>query len=176
MFRPEFEVGAVPEDGLRLWRAREAVRQSELRLAAQGASLAALEQRGQALVGWAVAGATALLSGLLIATLSVPIRCAAMSALVSLLLSATCALIVLWPSQWRTFGNPEVLVRSDRLSELEELETIALTAAASITANQARLKRAGRALTSGFLFFAFAPVAAAGAFRAKDYFIALGWV
>ena len=48
----EIEVGAVEGD-LRYWRAKEAVRQGEARLAAQAAIRTALEARATALTGWA---------------------------------------------------------------------------------------------------------------------------
>ncbi len=57
----DIEVGQIADPnvehggGLRLWRAREAVRNSELRLQAQAAALATLESRAQALVGWIAA-------------------------------------------------------------------------------------------------------------------------
>jgi hypothetical protein len=55
------EVGANIQDGdLRLWRAKEAVRQGELRLAAQAAIRTALEARATAITGWAAASFLAL--------------------------------------------------------------------------------------------------------------------
>jgi hypothetical protein len=49
---PEIEVGAAGSD-LRYWKAKEAVRQGEARLAAQASVRATLEARAAALTGWA---------------------------------------------------------------------------------------------------------------------------
>jgi len=52
----QIEVGASLADGdLRYWRAKEAVRQGELRLFEQAAIRTALEARATAITGWASA-------------------------------------------------------------------------------------------------------------------------
>lgn len=157
------EVGEVQADGLDYWRAKEAMRQGEARLAFQATALMALEARATSLVGWSVAGATAMVSALLIASLPQATAWAAAAALVSLTLAAMAGASVLRPGDWTPFGNPQALLNSTHKNELTDLQAMAGGLELARSSNADRLKRRGRALALGLLLLAATPaVAAAG--------------
>jgi hypothetical protein len=56
---PLAEVGAIGAD-LRYWRAKEAMRHTEVRMGVQAQATQALEARATAILGWSVAGVLAL--------------------------------------------------------------------------------------------------------------------
>lgn len=154
------DVGATPETGLRLARAKEAMRQAETRLAFQATSLSAMEARAQAVVGWAVAGATALTGGLLIAEVRPSLQFAGGAAWLSLVASASCGVLVLAPSTWKQFGEPRKVLGSTLSTELEDLEATADGLADGIDGNNRRLDRAAVWLRWSLGFFAASPIAA----------------
>jgi hypothetical protein len=154
--KPDAE-GKTAETGLALLRAKEALRFAEAALTFQGTSLVALETRAQAVVGWAVAGATALLSGLLLATLAAPIQWALGTAMVTLLVAAGFAGTALKPSPWTRVGNVRPAIRSPYESEREFTEAIALGLADGIDTNDARLNAAGRHLSRSIMLLIAAP-------------------
>ena len=165
----DIEVGQIEAEGLRFWRAKEALRQAELRLTAQAAALATFEARATSLVGWAVAGSTALVTAFVATTLAPELRFAAALAVALLFFAAWWGADVLRPSRWWTFGDPKAVLASTYSTELEELEAIAGGLANAISANEARLSSAGRLLKYGFILAAAAPpVALAG-------WVAAGW-
>lgn len=160
--KPErIEVGATPETGLRLWRSREAMRQAEARLTFQASALATFETRAQALVGWAVAGATALLGGLLIVEVSAYLRAAGGCALVALLASVWFGLQALRPGNWIFGGDVNALLDSPYQSELQEHEATARGMANGIEENDCRLDKAASKLGIALACFGAAPLAAA---------------
>jgi hypothetical protein len=171
----KFDAGATAEGGLRLWRAKEAMRQAELRLAGQAAALTTLESRAQAAIGWAVAGATALTGGLLIAELNLALRSAGVVALMFLLTSIWYGLEALCPQDdWVFFGSPAALLGSEYETEVEEHEATAEGLAGGITHNSKRLARVGNYLRRSLRLIALAPpaalLAAAGAAALQSSF------
>jgi uncharacterized membrane protein YhaH (DUF805 family) len=158
----EIEAGATG-DTLRLWQAREAIRQAELRLASQAASLQAFEARSTAALGWVAAGITAI-GGAALATLSIGHQFQALAisvAAIPLAISAFYALKVLWPKSWNVVGfDPDWLMNPRYESELEQTEAMALTYAESIKANGAFLNIAGAAMRRAWWWLLAAPTIA----------------
>lgn len=157
---PAIEVGETAADGLRYWRAKEAVRHGEARLTFQATALAALETRATSLVGWAAAGATAMVSALLLATLSRPGAWAASAALGALVLAAAAGVTVLWPRGWTPFGDPNGVLDSQETTELGDLEALAGGLGLAAAGNAKRLVSSGRLLTIGLGLLALAPACA----------------
>ena len=93
--RPAIEVGAIG-GSLRYWLAREGIRQGELRLAAQVASIQAMEARASSLLTWAVTIATALGAAVADSRYQAPAVCALVPAAAA---AFECA-IAMWPRAW----------------------------------------------------------------------------
>lgn len=152
------EVGAA--DGtLRFWQAAEGVRQAELRLTAQAASRAAIEQRGGAMAGWCNAGLLALGAGLFSnpddAQLAAIVVAAAF--LVAALISC---LLALQPREWGTVGYDWSQMQACAAdSELEQRELMAVGYAGAIAMNEARLHLTARHVRAATLGMALAPAA-----------------
>jgi hypothetical protein len=155
----DIELGQVADDGLRYWRAKEAVRQGELRLAAQTAALATFEARATSVVGLAVAGSTSLVALTTVVILPPGLRFGAVLAVLLLFLAAICGARVIGAGAWRAFGAPGSLLDSPYASELEELEAMAGGLALDIDSNETRLTGAGRRLGWGLRWAAAAPPA-----------------
>lgn len=153
------EVGAA-DDALRFWRSVEAVRQGELRLAAQAANRAAIEQRAGALAGWCNAGLLAL-GAAVFAKVTDAQLVAAIAAATLLAAALWFCLAALKPRSWGVAGyDPAHLVRWEEASELEIRERMAVGYADGIAMNDARLDLAGWCLRTASLFMAAAPVTA----------------
>lgn len=154
----------VPEGGgLRLWRAREAIRNAELRLQAQAAALATLESRAQALVGWIAAALTALVGAALLTTVPSELRWAAGGGGAALSVALVFAVATFNPGDWDVVGhNPADLVRSNWGAELYELEGMALSYAEGIGRNSARLEAVATRLRNALLAIVWAPFTACG--------------
>ena len=160
------EVGASTAEGnLRYWRAKEAVRQGELRLSAQAAVRAALEARATAITGWAAAGLLAL-SATGAAASDWAARIGVGVAFVILFSAAAACIHVARPRQdWSTTGYDPRLIADDKLgSELEFLEYIAYGLSPGIQTNNLHLIRTGAALRwAGWMLIA-SPIAGAISF------------
>lgn len=173
----EIEVGQVEAEGLRYWRAKEALRQAEARLTVQAAALATFEARVTSLVGWAVTGSTGLVAAVVVTTLAPSVRFAAAVAVVLLFIAAICGARVLRPSHWWTFGDPGRVLNSNLPTELEELEAISSGLAEAIASNETRLAEAGSRLRWGLGWAAGAPIAALAGWVAGGWYPVLtAWV
>jgi hypothetical protein len=149
------EVGAVDAD-LRLWLAKEAVRNGELLLASQLSNLTAMETRATALFGWSVPTILALGAAALNTRYTGPAIAAA-----SLLGGAAVACAHgLWPQKWRHAGyHPGEILNEKLTSELEVLESIAGGYAKGADLNNARLDQLADCLRFAWVFFIVSPVA-----------------
>lgn len=157
------EVGAADKQ-LRLWAAKEAVRQGELRLAAQAANLQAAEGRATSLFGWTNAGVlagAALFSShevnhqaLVIASLAAPA-----------FLTIGFCLVALWPTTWCETGTdiPWLLAQvAEDDSELRNLEAMAKAYGTALDENSRRLLRFSKLLRGAFISFAATAIVAVG--------------
>lgn len=157
------EVGAsLAEGNLRYWRAKEAVRQGELRLVAQAAVRTALEARATAITGWAAAGLLAL-SAAAAAAADWSARLG-VGVAASILFGAAAACIhVARPRQdWSMTGyDPRLIVGHASGTELEILESMADGISPGFQVNNAHIARTGTALRwAGWLLIA-SPIAGA---------------
>jgi hypothetical protein len=113
----DIEVGQVADTsvkdggGLRLWRAREALRQAEQRLQAQAAALATLEGRAQALVGWTATAITALGGAFFLTSAPVELRAAAAGGAVAMAAALFFAVSALAPGRWAVVGHDPDQIR-----------------------------------------------------------------
>ena len=163
----DIEVGQVADPtvkcggGLRLWRAREAMRQAELRLAAQAAALTTLEGRAQALVGWAAAAITALVGALFLTSAPQQLRIAAAGGAIAMAIALVFALKALAPMTWAVVGHdPIEILDANRDAELYDVEAMARGYSAGIAVNSARLTLASSRLNNSLCAVAYAPVTA----------------
>jgi len=141
----EIEVGAADND-LRLWRAKEAVRQGEGRLNAQAQARVALEGRGTATTGWASASLLALVAAGFASPAALPRIAIAATGLLFLTAAGLC-IAAIRPRDWAMVGyDPTVILDDDNKSELEALESVALGLSDGIQGNNRRLKRTGQLL------------------------------
>lgn len=154
------EVGAV-EGELRYWRAKEAIRQGEARLAAQAAVRTALEARATALTGWAAVSLLAATGAGFTATETRSFL-AALAASIVLFTAAAIGVHAARPRNWAMVGYDPSVITTDPLgSELEVLESIAAGLSPGIQDNNIRLDAMGLMLRwAGWLLLA-APVIAA---------------
>ena len=161
----QIEVGANIQDGdLRLWRAKEAVRQGELRLAAQAAIRTALEARATAITGWAAASLLALAAATAAVTGVAP-RAGTATAGAVLFVAAGMCIHVARPRDWAQAGYDPTVITGDTLgTELEVLESVAEGISPGIQRNNIRLEEMGKLLRwSGWLLIA-APILGAAAY------------
>jgi hypothetical protein len=164
---PQFEVGAT-DSNLRFWRAREALRQAELRLAAQAGLITAIEARATALMGWAVAAALAAVA----AYVAQPERATtpAAAAAAALALAFALALAAVWARCWATPGfEPAALLDSDLGSELEEIEAMTLGLGEGIRRNDRRLDQAAWLLRGAWIAFGTSPAVTFAAARLEAW-------
>jgi hypothetical protein len=146
--QPEIAVGAIGSE-LRYWRAKEAVRQAELRLSSQTDARRGFEARVTAMLGWIVAASSILTAGLLGSSHERAI--AAMSALIPLLAGAGLCIAMIWPSWWSNAGyDPDKITESGLGTELEILESMAAGYAAGIAHNENWLRRASLLMSAVF--------------------------
>lgn len=154
---PELIEVGLTQDGLRYWRAKEAMRQGELQLATQLAGVAGLQTRATAILGWTVAIALALSAAASAAHWRLPLAASA----VPVLLSAVCCVITLWPRDYSEPGwRPSVLMDMSYGTELEILESLAQGYDTGIRANDAALRRRARWLRAAWVLFLAAPLVA----------------
>ena len=156
---PGWEVGA---DGtsLRYWLAVEGMRQAELRLAAQTASIEAMESRATSILTWSVTIALALAAAILDPRYRIP----ATAALVPALLAAGCCTMALWPRAWDAAGHRlSDMTRRDYGTELEHREAIGSGLDAAAEENHRRLMRFARRLKGAWCMLILTPLAAGAA-------------
>lgn len=141
------EVGANIQDGdLRLWRAKEAVRQGELRLTAQAAIRTALEARATAITGWAAASLLALAAATAAVT-GVALRAGGVTAGLVLFSAAGMCIHAARPRDWAQTGyDPTVIIDDTLGTELEVLESMAGGISPGIQRNNTRLEEMGKFL------------------------------
>ena len=141
------DVGAAVSDGkLRLWKAKEAVRQGELRLAAQATARTALEARATALTGWAAAGLLALVGGAAATTDRLAWAAAAIAG-TPLFASAAVGVYAGSPRVWSLAGyNPQQIAQDALPTELEVLESSAKGILPKIDRNEFNLTDISRQL------------------------------
>jgi hypothetical protein len=153
----ETEVGAAGGD-LRYWLAKEALRQSEARLAGQATSLQAMETRATSLLTWSVTLSMALTA----AATDDRFRWPAITGAAFALATAATALAALWPRPWFAGGHrPTSLEKLGHDTELGYLEQMALGNEVAADRNEQRLRAFARLLRLCWISFAIAPVAAA---------------
>lgn len=154
----EIEVGEIEGDGLRLWRATQAVRHAELHLSAQASNLAAMESRATSILGWSVAGTFVLGAG----AVSETYRAAASIGAACLFLAGFVIVIgIFWPYKWGVSGyQPKYLLDEKFQTELEYLEYFAGGYQATIIENEKRLIGFSKYLKASWFLFLASPLAA----------------
>jgi hypothetical protein len=156
----EIELGVTAEQGgLRYWRAKEAVRQGELGLAAQASTRQAFEARATALLGWVVAVGAAL-AAWLSANTTPPFQQKLPALVIFAVLFATAAacIPIIWPQFWGQPGyNPRFVLDSTLDTELEQLEQMAIGYADAINVNERYMNRAGWLMRLAFCLIASIP-------------------
>lgn len=163
----EIQVGAADSDGtLRLWKAKEAVRQGELRLGAQAAIRTALEARATALTGWAAAALLAI-SAAGATTPEWQPRAAATVAGSLLFLAAAISIHAARPRDWGVAGYaPQAIVDAELPSELETLEAIADGISPAILSNNDRLEAMAATMRWAGTLLLAAPIVGAATYAA----------
>lgn len=153
----DIEVGETGSS-LRYWLAKEAVRQAELHLAAQAASITAMESRATSILGWSVAGVFVLGSG----ALSGQFRAPAAVAAALLFISAVLCVTGLWPRMWGVSGHaaPLDIMHSSADTELNFLEQLAEKYHVTIEHNNKRLDKFKTFLSISWVSFVISPIIA----------------
>ncbi len=159
------EVGASASDGtLRYWKAKEAVRQGELRLGAQGTIRTAQEARATAITGWATATLLALAAAIAAAT-DWAARIGAATAASLLFIAAALCIHAARPQRWAVPGYDPTAILDEKLeTELEILEATAYGISPVSQENNRRLERMATALRWAGWMLIGAPLAGATAF------------
>jgi hypothetical protein len=120
------EVGANGDE-LRYWQAKEAMRNAELRLGSQAATLQAFEARATSILGWLIAVLTTI-TGAAAVTLNGG-QAARAAALCVAFVPATVAIFaaagVVWPKAWCVPGYEPATVMSECENELQQIESFA---------------------------------------------------
>jgi hypothetical protein len=159
----DVELGAVGPD-LRLWRAREAVRQGELALHHQSLARDNIGARALALLGWAVTISIASIGAATLGNGHPGIKVAAGLVLLGLSATAVACVVAIYPRRWARPGyDPTQLLRSQLPSELETLENLALGLGEDVTQNRATLIVGGIFLRVAWIVFASTPLPALAA-------------
>jgi hypothetical protein len=150
------EIGATGGD-LRYWMAKEALRQSELRLAAQPNSLQAMETRATSILTWSVSVGLALVALWSTGRAEAP----AIAAFACTFAASAAAVWALWPRTWTVAGHQLSEMQSwTYATELEHLEAMATGNAEAAAANDRRMRAFGQALKVAWVLLAMAPAAA----------------
>ena len=171
LFRPEIgnrfdDFGATGRD-LRIWGAREAVKQGELALSASASSIESLSRTATSLLGYSITLSTALLAvGATYAT-----RVDGVAAAVAACFSLTSGILfasVIRPKRWKQPGqDPRWILEGtfdgdgDYSSELDILEAIASGYSEALQENQTAIRSAASRLAFGWWAFLGIPVSAA---------------
>lgn len=147
------EVGAADGD-LRLWLSTELMRQGEMRLVGQMGNLQAAEARATSLLGWSIAGLSAL------AVLAADKLHWAIAILPAVLLfgCAIACLMALWPKKWHTAGYTADDIAAWKLdSELAIRESIASGYLTSAEENHHKMKRFSVSIRFAWICLALTP-------------------
>ncbi len=130
------EVGEIRSNGLRLWSAREALRQAETNIRSQMEAQALMVSRAVAALGWnvtislAIAGAASALHRDV--AFALPIF--------FLLIGALCSLRVIWPKYWDVVGDqPSWITTIPYDTELEMVEALVIRANEAAGRNSDRM-------------------------------------
>ena len=151
------EVGAAGSD-VRYWLAKEAMRQSEARLASQAVSLQAMETRATSLLTWSVTLALALIAAIADGRFRWPATGGAAFAVVT----AALAVAALWPRRWFSGAHlPSALEKLGHDTELAHLEQMAIGNERAGDANEQRLRGFAQLLRLAWVSFALVPASAA---------------
>jgi hypothetical protein len=140
---------------LRIWKAREAFRQGELKLTQHGLSLDGIRAQATSLLGWSVSIGTALAA----VALTGKVPGAATVIVVSTTMTAVLSIGALWiTSNWRFPSfNPMTILDHELESELEVLEALAIGSQASVEKNRATLTSRSSMLRAAWFNFALMP-------------------
>lgn len=156
--QPEASPYGATGPALRLWRAKEAVRQGELILAGQQNNILTMEARATAIFGWSVP--IILAFGTLFATSKYCIT--STFGIASLACSSVLAAQALWPKDWGMSGTmPTIIMDDDLDTEMESLESFALSYDQTIRDNELTLSEFARRLRLAWTCFISTPVLAA---------------
>lgn len=162
----EIDVGAAAGE-LRLWRAREAMRQGELSLKSQSESRDNLRAAATSLLGWTVTGVGVIAAAALTAA-KAEWRVAAMLAVICLLGAAALCVVSLFPRRWAKAGyNPEQILSNGLGSELEITEALAQGVGGDIRTNRAQLIWTSIILRAAWFLVALAPTLGVTALTAR---------
>ena len=151
----ETELGATGAD-LPLWRAREAIRNAELRLGVQASAAQALEGRATSMLGWSVAGVLAVGAAVVNGThfwpASIAGACLAGAA-------ALCLLGIVGRDFSGAAGYEPATLLSDRsASEYEALVSLAEGYQEAVLHNQASFVRVKARLSAAMILMAAGPL------------------
>ncbi len=145
------------DDGIRLWRATEAMRSGETRLQAQTGNLTAIETRASSMLGWMAP----ILTALAIASTTVQWHKIALISGSPLILASICCAIALRPKSWTfpgyTLGQLE---NWNYGTELQYREALAQAYQRSIDSNSKTLGGLVFWVTLAWGLVAVAPVIA----------------
>lgn len=156
--QPEvFPCGATGS-ALRLWRAKKAVRHGELILAGQQNNIQTMEARATALFGWSVP--IILAFGTLLASSKYGIT--STFGIASLGCASVFAAQALWPKDWGMSGTmPTIIMDDDLDTEMESLESFALSYDQTIKNNEKILSEFAQRLRMAWICFISTPLLAA---------------
>lgn len=164
------EVGEIAGDGLRLWCAREAMRQGEVRLAAQTSNRTALESRATSILAWSVAATVALGLGVLRTATPAPptpmwVQGMHLAPIGTLCIAAVFCVRALWPTVWISAGHSLTQIGGLGAStELQICEALGATYETGFALNNAALARMSLWLKCAWLWLLLTiPTAAASA-------------
>lgn len=138
----QIEVGAN-KDTLRYWKAKEAMRNAELRLEAQAATVQALEARATSVLGWLLAILTTIAGAALIKLNAgqVVVGIAICTAFVPGLLTLIAATGAIWPKDWCVPGYDPSVVTSECENELQQIDFLVCGYSRGIAENAQFLQR-----------------------------------
>lgn len=152
------EVGEIAAEGLRLWRARQAVEHSAKRLEFQESSLDGIMTRASQTLGWSVTLSCAFLA--LAGGKNLPFTMSALGFFS--VTTAFCTLMVMRPADWAPpVQTASWFLKSTLPNELAILERQALSYEKGIIENRPRLKSCALWLGLSWVSFALMPVIAA---------------
>lgn len=156
----EIDTGHHSDDtrnGFRLWCAREALRQGELRISGQMGSVSLMVSRAMTALGWSVTLSLALTT----ASSIFPAKSGVAVPITFLLLAAVLFLFVILPRGWGVPGDdPSWIMSRPYLSELEMVEALAKRASRDCETNAVKLVRLSWSLRLGCLLMVLAVCAA----------------
>ncbi|ASL41284.1 hypothetical protein CBI36_13435 [Acetobacter oryzifermentans] len=149
--------GKTPQSGLRLWKAAQAIRLAELRLAAQASVLMGAQTRATSMIGWVVAALAASAA----LAFNTPYHIAGAILLVGESITGILAVVAIYPCKWSETGaRPEVFMDSPAQTELACQESLALYYQNAIQRNIERLNIISILISAGWIMFLATPILA----------------